>query len=247
VRQLLVPHVQCAVGDHCPSSDTLLSEAPSPKNWWGLRPDDTEGFECHSATTAKVAVEEMFRTDETDAWQSDRFRAHGEKVRPRWGMSSAFRNARPIPFIHAAGYAYTARMWTLCFVQGPFILCRPLNVPNPLIFRFAPTLCAQVEALPQYDCRLSPTIQPPTVVFASKIKPTSSVRRKPSLEAAAHPQPRHVEPQLAATPGMPLPQLHTNGTVAAKAMGEYLEGVIHIALGIPTTTSGTQLVRSPAP
>ena len=116
----------------------------------------------------------------------------------------------------------------------------------------------QVEALPQYDCRLSPTIQPPTVAFATKIKPTSAVRRKPpaALDAAAaadaadeqdrsrpHPFPAAAE----AAAEEVLPRLHSNKTATHPSDVEFLDGVVHLALGIPTTTSGTQLVRSRTP
>jgi len=33
VRELLVPHLRCAIGDECPSGATLISEQPSPHNW----------------------------------------------------------------------------------------------------------------------------------------------------------------------------------------------------------------------
>ena len=45
-----------------------------------MRPDDTDGFECHAASTAHVAVEDMFRTDESEDWQTEHLR---QASRPR--------------------------------------------------------------------------------------------------------------------------------------------------------------------
>jgi hypothetical protein len=105
----------------------------------------------------------------------------------------------------------------------------------------------QVEALPQYDCRLSPTLQAPTVAFATNIKPTSAVRRKTSasLDAADEEDQRRPHPFPAAAEGAEevLPRLHSNKTTVHPSDHDFLDGVIHVALGIPTTTSGTQLVH----
>jgi len=157
LKQILVPHVLCASGAHCPSATTLLSELPSVRTWWGLRPDDVFGFSCHSSMMAKLAVEESFKVEEASN--------NVDWMHEKYSQSNSGGD------------------------------------------------------MPKFDCRLSIMKTEPTLGFETKIKASSAVHQKTNSDENAKAM-----------------QLSNNSTA------DYLAGIIHVAIGIPSTTIGTQLV-----